>query len=43
MKILALVFALLFVSAPVASVYDFKLKTIDGGDFSLKSTKAKKS
>src|SRR6195952_3651818 len=42
MKILALVFALLFVSAPVASVYDFKLKTIDGNDFSLKKYKGKK-
>ncbi|MES2376935.1 MAG: glutathione peroxidase [Bacteroidota bacterium] len=42
MKILALVFALLFVSAPVASVYDFKLKTIDGADFSLAKYKGKK-
>jgi glutathione peroxidase len=41
MKILAIVFALLFVSAP-ASVYDFKLKTIDGADFSLAKYKGKK-
>jgi glutathione peroxidase len=41
MKILAIFFALLFVSAP-ASVYDFKLKTIDGKDFSLKKYKGKK-
>lgn len=41
MKILALVFALMFVSAP-ASVYDFKLKTIDGNDFSLAKYKGKK-
>jgi glutathione peroxidase len=41
MKILALVFALLFVRAP-ASVYDFKLKTIDGADFSLAKYKGKK-
>ncbi|MES2810068.1 MAG: glutathione peroxidase [Bacteroidota bacterium] len=42
MKILALVLALLFVSAPPASVYDFKLKTIDGTAFSLKKFKGKK-
>jgi len=41
MKILAIFFALLFVSAP-ASVYDFKLKTIDGKDFSLAKYKGKK-
>jgi glutathione peroxidase len=41
MKILAIFFALLFVSAP-ASVYDFKLKTIDGADFSLAKYKGKK-
>lgn len=41
MKVLAIFFALLFVSAP-ASVYDFKLKTIDGGNFSLKKYKGKK-
>jgi glutathione peroxidase len=40
MKILALVFTLLFV-AP-ASVYDFKLKNIDGQDFSLAQYKGKK-
>ncbi len=41
MKILAIFFALLFVSAP-ASVYDFKLKTIEGKDFSLAKYKGKK-
>src|SRR6201996_9828486 len=41
MKALFLLFGLLFVSAP-ASVYDFKLKTIDGGDFSLDQYKGKK-
>ncbi|TSJ43427.1 glutathione peroxidase [Mucilaginibacter corticis] len=41
MKILAIFFALLFVSAP-ASVYDFKLKTIEGKDFSLAKFKGKK-
>ncbi|MDB5009608.1 MAG: glutathione peroxidase [Mucilaginibacter sp.] len=41
MKILALLFALLFVTAP-SSVYDFKLKTIDGNDFSLAKYKGKK-
>lgn len=40
MKILAFVFALLFV-AP-ASVYDFKLKNIDGDPFSLAKYKGKK-
>lgn len=41
MKILAILFALLFVTPP-ASVYDFKLKTIDGGNFSLAKYKGKK-
>jgi glutathione peroxidase len=41
MKILAIFFALLFVSAP-ASVYDFKLKTIKGDDFSLAKYRGKK-
>jgi glutathione peroxidase len=41
MKILALLFALLFVGPP-ASVYDFKLKTLDGADFSLAKYKGKK-
>ncbi|MCC8424543.1 glutathione peroxidase [Mucilaginibacter sp. UR6-11] len=41
MKILAIFFALLFVSAP-GSVYDFKLKTIEGKDFSLAKYKGKK-
>jgi glutathione peroxidase len=41
MKILTFFFALLFVSAP-ASVYDFKLKTIEGKDFSLAKYKGKK-
>lgn len=40
MKILAILFALLFV-AP-SSVYDFKLKNIDGQDFSLFRFKGKK-
>ena len=40
MKILAFVFALLFV-AP-SSVYDFKLKNIDGESFSLAKYKGKK-
>ena len=42
MKILALVMALLFVTAAPTSVYDFKLKSIDGKDFSLKKFKGKK-
>ena len=41
MKILVFLFALLFVTAP-ASTYDFKLKTIEGGDFSLAKYKGKK-
>jgi len=41
MKILAIVFALLFVSAP-ATVYTFKLKSIEGKDFSLAQYKGKK-
>jgi len=40
MKILALIFALAFI-AP-ASVYDFKLKSIDGEPFSLAEYKGKK-
>src|SRR5476649_2104382 len=40
MKIFALIFALMFV-APT-SVYEFKLKTIDGQDFSLARYKGKK-
>jgi len=42
MKTLALIIALLFATAP-SSVYDFKLKTIDGKDFSLAKYKGKKS
>jgi glutathione peroxidase len=42
MKILALFLSLLFISAPVSSVYEFKLKTIDGKNFSLKKYKGKK-
>jgi len=42
MKILALFMALLFVTAAPTSVYDFKLKSIDGKDFSLKKFKGKK-
>src|SRR5476649_670305 len=41
MKILVLFFAMLFVTAPT-SVYDFKLKTIEGNDFSLAKYKGKK-
>ena len=41
MKILVVLFALLFAAAPT-SVYDFKLKTIEGGDFSLAKYKGKK-
>lgn len=41
MKFLAFLFAFLFLAAP-ASVYDFKLKTIDGDDFSLAKFKGKK-
>ena len=40
MKILALVFTLLFVTP--TSVYDFKLKNIDGQDFSLAKYRGKK-
>lgn len=40
MKLLALIFALAFI-AP-ASVYDFKLKSIDGAPFSLAKYKGKK-
>jgi len=41
MKALFLLFGLLFVTAP-ASVYDFKLKNIDGADFSLDQYHGKK-
>jgi len=41
MKILAIIAALLFVSAP-AQVYEFKLKDIDGKDFSIARYKGKK-
>jgi glutathione peroxidase len=41
MKILALLFSLMFIAAP-RSVYDFKLKTIDGSDFSLAKYRGKK-
>jgi glutathione peroxidase len=41
MKILALVFGMLFFAAP-ASIYDFNLKNIDGQDFSLAQYKGKK-
>jgi len=41
MKILALVFGMLFFAAP-ASIYDFNLKNIDGQDFSLAKYKGKK-
>jgi len=41
MKLLVLFLGLMFVTPP-ASVYDFKLKTIDGADFSLAKYKGKK-
>ncbi|OKS89006.1 glutathione peroxidase [Mucilaginibacter polytrichastri] len=41
MKTLALVFALLFITAP-ASVFEFKLKNIDGGKLSLAKYRGKK-
>jgi glutathione peroxidase len=41
MKTLALIIALLFAIAP-SSVYEFKLKSIDGKDFSLAKYKGKK-
>ncbi|MDO3642019.1 MAG: glutathione peroxidase [Mucilaginibacter sp.] len=41
MKILALIIALAFVTAP-SSVYDFKLKSIEGKPFSLAQYKGKK-
>ena len=41
MKFLAFLFALVLFTAP-ASVYDYKLKTIDGDDFSLAKFKGKK-
>src|SRR5471030_2961050 len=40
MKILALIFALMFVAPP--AVYEFKLKNIDGQAFSLAKYKGKK-
>ena len=42
MKILAIIAALLFVSAAPAPVYQFKLKDIDGKDFSIAQFKGKK-
>jgi glutathione peroxidase len=42
MKTLALILTLLFVTSAPSSVYDFKLKTIDGKAFSLKQYKGKK-
>lgn len=41
MKFLAFLFAFMFLAAP-ASVYDFKLKSLDGDDFSLAKYKGKK-
>ena len=41
MKILALIIALAFISAP-SSVYEFKLKSIEGKSFSLAQYKGKK-
>ena len=42
MKLLALICAFMFVSTAPTSVYDFKLKTIDGEAFSLAKYKGKK-
>src|ERR1700761_1569362 len=42
MKILAILAALLFVTAAPAPVYQFKLKDIDGKDFSIAQYKGKK-
>jgi glutathione peroxidase len=42
MKTLALILALMFVTSAPSSVYDFKLKTIDGKKFSLAKFKGKK-
>jgi len=41
MKILVILFALLFVAKP-SSVYEFKLKSIEGNEFSLAKYKGKK-
>src|ERR1700709_970004 len=41
MKLLTLIFAFMFITAP-SSVYEFKLKTIEGAPFSLKQYKGKK-
>lgn len=41
MKLLVLIFAFLFVSSP-SSTYEFKLKSIEGKDFSLAKYKGKK-
>src|ERR1700712_2522950 len=42
MKTLALILTLMFVTSAPSSVYDFKLKTIDGDAFSLAKYKGKK-
>jgi len=42
MKLLAIFFSLLFITAAPSSTYDFKLKNIDGQDFSLAKYKGKK-
>ncbi|OOQ61336.1 glutathione peroxidase [Mucilaginibacter pedocola] len=42
MKTLALFLSLMFVALAPSSVYDFKLKSIDGKDFNLKKFKGKK-
>jgi glutathione peroxidase len=42
MKLLTLILALMFVSLAPSSIYDFKLKTIDGKAFSLAKYKGKK-
>jgi glutathione peroxidase len=42
MKTLALILSLMFITSAPSSVYDFKLKTIDGKKFSLSQYKGKK-
>ncbi|RYU89335.1 glutathione peroxidase [Mucilaginibacter terrigena] len=42
MKLLTLICAMMFITSAPSSVYTFKLKTIDGKDFSLAKYKGKK-
>lgn len=42
MKLLTLIFAMMFITSAPSTVYSFKLKTIDGQDFSLAKYKGKK-